>query len=69
MGLYTRNRDNYIYPTEGYKSTLGYEYAGLGGDFSYHKFTIDGSTFEGYKAVTSPYSYTPTSSAAAEIVG
>ena len=31
--------------------------------------TIDGSTFEGYKAVTSPYSYTPTSSAAAEIVG
>ena len=31
--------------------------------------TIDGSTFEGYVAVTSPYSYTPTSSAAAEIVG
>lgn len=41
----TDTRDNYIYPTEGYKSTLGYEYAGLGGDFSYHKFTIDGSTF------------------------
>lgn len=41
----TDTRDNYIYPTEGYKSTLGYEYAGLGGDFSYHKFTVDGSTF------------------------
>ena len=31
--------------------------------------TIDGSTFEGYVAVTSPYSSTATSSAAAEIVG
>ena len=41
----TDTRDNYIYPTEGYKSVLGYEYAGLGGDFKYHKFTIDGSTF------------------------
>ena len=41
----TDTRDNYIYPTEGYKSVLGYEYAGFGGDFKYHKFTIDGSTF------------------------
>ncbi len=41
----TDTRDNYIYPTEGYKSVLGYEYAGLGGDFKYNKFTIDGSTF------------------------
>ena len=41
----TDTRDNYIYPTEGYKSTLGYEYAGMGGDFTYHKFTIDGSVF------------------------
>ncbi|MDD3114396.1 MAG: BamA/TamA family outer membrane protein [Anaerovibrio sp.] len=41
----TDTRDNYIYPTSGYKSTLGYEYAGLGGDFRYHKFTVDGSVF------------------------
>lgn len=41
----TDTRDNYIYPTEGYRSVLGYEYAGLGGDFKYHKFTIDGSNF------------------------
>lgn len=41
----TDTRDNYIYPTSGYKSTLGYEYAGLGGDFKYHKFTIEGSNF------------------------
>ncbi len=41
----TDTRDNYIYPTDGYKSVLGYEYSGLGGDFKYHKFTVDGSTF------------------------
>ena len=41
----TDTRDNYIYPTDGYKSVLGYEYAGFGGDFKYHKFTIDGSIF------------------------
>lgn len=41
----TDTRDNYIYPTSGYRSVLGYEYAGFGGDFTYNKFTIDGSKF------------------------
>lgn len=41
----TDTRDNYIYPTDGYRSLWGYEYAGLGGDFKYHKFTVEGAVF------------------------
>lgn len=40
-------RDNIFYPTEGIRTSLSLEYAGLGGDFDYTKFT--GSAQRYYK--------------------
>lgn len=37
----TDTRDNYLYPTSGHNVSMAAEYAGLGGDFKYWKYTID----------------------------
>lgn len=37
----TDTRDNVMYPTGGHRVSLGFEWAGWGGDFSYQKYTID----------------------------
>lgn len=41
----TDTRDNYMYPTSGHSVSLAAEYAGLGGDFKYWKYTIDDAMY------------------------
>ena len=41
----TDTRDNIMYPTEGHNVQLAAEFAGLGGDFKYQKYTIDDSVY------------------------
>lgn len=41
----TDTRDNVMYPTEGHNVRLAAEFAGLGGDFKYQKYTIDDSFY------------------------
>ncbi len=38
-------RDNIYYPTEGSRTGISVEYAGLGGDFDYTKFTLNGQKY------------------------
>lgn len=38
-------RDNIYFPTEGSRTSIGVEYAGLGGDFDYTKFTLSGQKY------------------------
>ena len=38
-------RDNIYFPTEGSRTSLSMEYAGLGGDFDYMKFTLGGQKY------------------------
>ena len=38
-------RDNIYFPTEGSRTSIGIEYAGLGGDFDYTKFTLSGQKY------------------------
>ncbi|WP_027397661.1 BamA/OMP85 family outer membrane protein [Anaerovibrio lipolyticus] len=41
----TDTRDNIMYPTGGHYVQLAVEFAGLGGDFNYQKYTIDDSAY------------------------
>ena len=41
----TDTRDNYLYPTTGHNVSLGVEYAGLGGDFKFWRYTIDDAIY------------------------
>ncbi|WP_296732003.1 BamA/TamA family outer membrane protein [Anaerovibrio sp.] len=41
----TDTRDNIMYPTSGHSVALGVEWAGLGGDFKYWKYTIDDAVY------------------------
>lgn len=41
----TDTRDNIMYPTGGHNVRLAVEFAGLGGDFNYQKYTIDDSVY------------------------
>ena len=41
----TDTRDNYLYPTSGHSVSLAAEYAGLGGDFKFWKYTIDDAIY------------------------
>ncbi|ORU00957.1 Outer membrane protein/protective antigen OMA87 [Anaerovibrio sp. JC8] len=41
----TDTRDNIMYPTDGHNVILAAEFAGLGGDFKYQKYTIDDSVY------------------------
>ena len=41
----TDTRDNIMYPTEGHHVSLAAEFAGLGGDFKFRKYTIDDSVY------------------------
>ena len=38
-------RDNIYFPTEGSRTSIGVEYAGLGGDFDYTKLTLSGQKY------------------------
>lgn len=38
-------RDNIYFPTEGSRTSIGLEYAGLGGDFDYTKLTLSGQKY------------------------
>ncbi|WP_455631873.1 BamA/OMP85 family outer membrane protein [Megamonas sp.] len=38
-------RDNIYFPTEGSRTSISVEYAGLGGDFDYTKFTLSGQKY------------------------
>lgn len=38
-------RDNIYFPTDGSRTSLSVEYAGLGGDFDYTKFTVSGQKY------------------------
>ena len=38
-------RDNIYFPTEGSRTSMSVEYAGLGGDFDYTKFTVSGQKY------------------------
>ena len=38
-------RDNIYFPTEGSRTSIGIEYAGLGGDFDYTKLTLSGQKY------------------------
>jgi len=41
----TDTRDNIMYPTGGHYVQLAVEFAGMGGDFNYQKYTIDDSAY------------------------
>ncbi|WP_287448405.1 BamA/TamA family outer membrane protein [Anaerovibrio sp.] len=41
----TDTRDNIMYPTDGHHVRLAAEFAGLGGDFKFQKYTIDDSIY------------------------
>ncbi|WP_276838012.1 BamA/TamA family outer membrane protein [Anaerovibrio lipolyticus] len=41
----TDTRDNIMYPTDGHHVRLAAEFAGLGGDFKFQKYTIDDSVY------------------------
>lgn len=46
LGASIAELDSFLSPAQGYRVTGSYEYAGLGGDLSFHKFRLDGSYYE-----------------------